>query len=359
MTAPWLREALGQREQATLAKAVVQTDFLRGGPRLEHERGGWKEWTHFVVVTRDVRVIINWSFTEAQPGEGPPGSMVPRATLLVGDPSWDGDVERVPLSDAEWAAGRVPLRLGDHALDWDGTAWRIRMRCALRDVSVDLRVVPVTRPSATSRLPFSAADRVQWLVFPRCVASGTVHSGGRTHRLQGAACYHDHNWGRFAWGGDFAWEWGFAVPDDPDNPWSLVFSRVSDRHLARTRSLGLFLWRGSRYHQLFLESQVTYAPAGETRVARPLCVPRVTRLLRPGGALGIPRALTVTARGKGDHLVCEATIEDVLSVVIPSETDPRGTQAIHECDARMRVEGRVGGEDVSLTGPAVLEFVRG
>lgn len=358
MNASWRREALSDRTQAQIARDVETTDFLRGGPRLPFEAGRWKEWTHFVVVTPDVTLLANFSFAEERPVEGGPPTLTARAILMVSDPTWDGDVERAHPEDTELTPGAVGCRIGPHQLSWDGRAFRVRMRLTRRKVACDLRIVPITRPTATSRLPFSQRDRVQWLVFPRCLAWGDITVGDRTHRVEAASCYHDHNWGAFGWGEDFAWEWGFAVPDDPDNPWSLVFSRVTDARRHAARSTGLFLWRGSRYHRLFLEQQVRYAPRGSLALHRALKVPRVMGLLRPGDALGVPAHLTVEARKGDDTLVCEATLSDGAQIVLPSEIDPTGTQAINEIGGRLTVHGTVRGEPVHLTGPAVLEFVR-
>ncbi len=340
----------------TAAGPVPATDHWRGRPRFAHEWGGWKEWTHFVVVHPRLTVIANLSVAEDLDR---PGTLVGRATVIVDDGDPDGAVERFAEHELDLVDGRIDAGLGPHRLRWHDGAWHLAIQLQDRPVALDLRCVPTTAPTATSRLPFTNPARVQWLVYPRLAVSGTVRVADRVHTLDRAPGYHDHNWGTFLWGDDFAWEWGFAVPDAADNPWSLVFSRVSDAGGLETRSKGLFLWKGSAYHRIFLEDAVTYRPQGHLPVGEGLRIPRVGRLLRPGQAEGLPARLVVEAAKGGDRLVCEATLDDVVQVVIPSERDPLGTTAIHEVSGRVTVEGTVLGERVALAGRAVLEFVRG
>jgi len=340
----------------TAVGPVPSTDHWRGHPRFDFEWGGWKEWSHFVVVARELTVIVNLSVAEDLDR---PGTLVGRATVIVDDGRSDGAVERFEEADLDLVDGRIDARFGPHRLAFRDGAWHLEVALGDRPVQLSLRCVPTAAPTATSRLPFTRPARVQWLVYPRLQVSGTVCIDGRVHTLDRAPGYHDHNWGTFCWGDDFAWEWGFAVPDDRDNPWSLVFSRVSDAGGLRTRSQGLFLWRGDRYHRLFLEDAVTYRPSGHLQLGDALRVPRVGALLRPGGACGLPEQLVVEARKGRDHLACDVALHDVVQVVIPSERDPLGTTAIHEVTGRFQVSGTVLGEPVALAGTAVLEFVRG
>src|SRR5690606_5897731 len=54
--------------------------------------------------------------------------------------------------------------------------------------------------------------------------------------FEGAGAYHDHNWGRWYWGDEIAWDWGCLLASDGT---SIVFARTTDR--ARRRPRGIYL----------------------------------------------------------------------------------------------------------------------
>ena len=85
---------------------------------------------------------------------------------------------------------------------------------------------------------------------------------GTTYSLDGSPAYHDHDWGHFRWGRDFAWEWGFSLPEDPSNPWSLVFVRMSDRSRHQAYTQAVFVWRREATHRTFLDHEIGIATRG-------------------------------------------------------------------------------------------------
>src|SRR5207342_625444 len=114
-------------------------------------------------------------------------------------------------------------------------AFRIHVELCDRPIRVDLVLLPVTRPALVHNIAMLEGPPLHWPVTPRLLATGIATVAGRTHRLDREPSYHDHNWGPFRWGHDISWEWGFALPPDPECPWTLTFVRLTNR--GRTNAL--------------------------------------------------------------------------------------------------------------------------
>ena len=95
-----------------------------------------------------------------------------------------------------------------------------------------------------------------WLFVPRLRADGWLRIGGQEHRLEGELAYHDHNWGRFWWGDDFGWTWGTFLSQGPEDPWSLVFLRMTDRRRLRCLSQALYVWHHDEPAAIFRHAAV-------------------------------------------------------------------------------------------------------
>ena len=87
---------------------------------------------------------------------------------------------------------------------------------------MDLVLHPMSMPGRAPNLTREDGPPIHWVVIPRLRAEGTIEIDGVVHHLQNAPAYHDHNWGYWSWGDDFAWEWGFGLDEDPENPWNMA-----------------------------------------------------------------------------------------------------------------------------------------
>lgn len=340
----------------TPREALESADWLRRSPALHGGARGHKEWWHFAAYAPGIDVLVNLSLVDDVRADAPAAQEFARVTVLVRTDAWDGDVELVTASRVDAPGGGLSMRMGENSAAFIDGAYHLRVALTRRPITIELVVRPEALPSIAHNIPLDAGPPIHWLVAPRCRAEGTVTLGAQTHTLRDAPAYHDHNWGLFAWGRDFAWEWGFGLPPLRDNPWSLVFVRLSDRAHTLARMQALFLWRGVWQHRVLRADEVSVTREGFLRPARVLKVPRAMALVSPSTATDVPARLVVDARGDGDWVRAVFTAHDLAQVVIPNDHDP-GNTIINEVGGEVSVEGEVRGEQVLMQGRAVFEFL--
>jgi hypothetical protein len=347
---------------SAIARAIARTDFVRRSAFSIGGRGYHKEWQHFVVLARDLALLVNFSLSDDMRPTASRGAEIARITTLVHEPgsggAWDGDVETYRAEDVHVAGGRIDLAFRGNRLRFHDGAFTITAALADRPIALELRLTPETMPAFVPNIPMLDGPPLHWVVVPRLRVEGHATIAGRDYRLDGAPAYHDHNWGYFRWGHDVSWEWGFVLPRDAAVPWGLTFVRLTNR--ARTMALaqGAFVWRRSEQVRVFREDDVEFeTAAGYLRPARVFKVPRVLALLVPGTATDVPAWFDVRAAAGGDRLHCRCDGQDIAQVLIPSETR-LGVTIFNEVAARARVEGRIGRERLAYDGTAVLEFIR-
>jgi hypothetical protein len=205
-------------------------------------------------------------------------------------------------------------------------------------------------------VPLEDGPPLQWLLVPRLLASGVVTVEGRALRLDAVPAYHDHNWGTFRWGQDFAWEWGFGLARRAEDPWSCVFVRLTDRARLRARVQALMVWKGGLQHRLLRDRALTVTREGHLCPGPVPRFPRVAGLLTAGGATDVPARLTVAgAEGRDRVTVCFEPAS-VACVVVPDETDLTLTR-IHEVNGPLSLRGELKGEAVHFDGRGFFEFL--
>lgn len=334
-----------------IASAIRRTDYLRRGL----VRGRRKEWLHFCVLAGDVEILINLSLSDLSPT-----AEFGRVVMLArtGGGEWVGGIDTVAHADIDARAGGMDLELGASAARWYDDAFHVHARLESGAVSATLRLRPVVQPAFIPNFPLVPGMPVHWLLVPRLVADGEVTVGSRTVRLADAHGYHDHNWGEFQWGADFAWEWGYALPDDRDNPWSLVFVRFTDRGRTHARLQSLMLWRGSERVALIRDGALTVARHGLFGATVIPKFPPIMRLLSPGTATDVPAALSVRARPDDGALDLTYTPSSIAQLVAPNDLDLRLTH-INETSGPVQLRGTLAGEKIELVGRGMWEFLHG
>ena len=337
-------------------QAILHADWLRRSPAAAGGRGGHKEWMHFCVYAPAVDVLVNFSVLDDVRPTRARHDELARVTLLVRDGGWVGEVTRYPREQVQVEGGRVAARFGPNAVRFADGRYAVAARFRDRPIAIDVTLRPVTMPSIVNNVRVGDGPPINWLVVPRLVASGRITIADRVHPVDGALAYHDHNWGHFGWGRDFAWEWGYGLPDDPANPWSLVFVRLSDRAHSRCMMQGVFLWNGPREQCVFRDRDLRVRHVGFLRPARICKVPAVMALAHPEHATAIPRELRID--GAVDGNVIEATFRgaEVAQVIVPNDRD-FGVTVINEVSGRLAVRGVVRGEQFAIDGRAVFEFL--
>ncbi len=345
-----------EADRRAIDEAIRSADYLRRSPFTVGGAAGHKEWLHFCVYGPEVDVLVNFSVVDDVRGGAPQGAELARITVLVRSTGWDGDVDLYPAEEVFLRGGGIEARFGQSSVVYRDGAYHLDVTMRERPISVRLALTPITVPSLANNIQLDAGPPINWLVVPRLLARGVAIIDGREHRFHDAPSYHDHNWGRFAWGRDFAWEWGFGLAHDAGVPWSMVFVRLSDRAHTKALMQALFLWKGTRQHRVIRAGDVEVRHEGLLEPARVLKVPRIMALIAPSVLTDVPRFLDIRAAADGDALHARFEASDLAQVVIPNDGD-LGVTIINEVSGTVRLEGEVRGERVFLEGRAIFEFL--
>ena len=342
------------RPADVLARALGHLDAFQGPPAAAWpcpDRGDYKEWQHFSVHGHGVDALINYNVAS-----GGRGAREGHVTALVREGAWDGDVDAYAGEAVVLRRDRLDASFGRSALALRDGEYHLSVALADRPISLSLALRPETAPLLRYHVPFGPGASAHWLIIPRLRARGTIAIDGREHRLEGAPAYHDHNWGRFAWGGDFAWEWGYGLPACAANPWSVVFTRLGDRARTAVSMQALLLWKGGRQHRSLSGRDVEVIEEGRLRPRRIVKVPRVMALLAPEAATDVPRRLEVRAAAGSDHLRLRFEAEDLVQILVPNDRE-LGVTVLNEVKSSIRLDGVVGGERVEMEGHGMFEIV--
>jgi hypothetical protein len=247
---------------------------------------------------------------------------------------------------------------GHNSLRFEGGRFLLRVALRERDLRAELELVPVCGPLAALGRPLAKGQSLSWVAVSRMVARGTITLNGQCEQVSGAPAYHDHNWGHFRWGDDFAWEWGSALPRSDSCPWSMVFYRMADRARGRVRGQSVFVWRDSELYRQFRDPDIRVTQHGRGTLPGALKLPRVMALLAPGTAHDVPALLEVVARDGEDEVKLCFESQSLAQVLIPDETDLTGVVTLNEVSGRVRGTGQLRGERMEMEGPGVFEFIR-
>jgi hypothetical protein len=340
----------------SIARAVESRDYLRRPSPFAAVPPGHKEWLHFAVYAEGLDLLVNFSIVDDIRPRAPRGAELGRLTCLVRSKGWDGDVDAWSAEAIRAPSGELDVTIGPSSVRFEGGVFRIQAELKRRPIRMDLTLRPVTFPSEANNIDVEDGPPINWMVLPRLVASGIVEIGDEIHRLNEAPAYHDHNWGRFRWGRNFAWEWGYALPAEKDNPWSVVFVRLTDRGHVTCLMQAVFVWKGCRQHRVFRDRDLTVQHAGFARPSSLFKLPRIMGLVSPERTTDVPSRLIVDARQGGDCLHFEFEAEDVGQVIIPNDDD-LGVTIINEVSGELQMEGSLDGAPVSLTGRSICEFL--
>lgn len=317
----------------------------------------YKEWQHFVIVAPGVEVIVNFSLAGAAGLTG--AAPIGRVIVLVRAGNWTGFVDTAPV--VELARDGCRARFGAHHMEIRDGGYRIAIAAPGHGVVVDARFRAETVPITARRQAIVPGRHLDWSLTARLAVDGELEVAGRTYALAGAVGYHDHNWGHFAWGDDFTWEWGSVLPADaaaPGADWAIVYSNLMNAARTELTLEQVFVWRGGLNVLAASGPDVRVRARGRYRARPALRLPRPMALLQPRVDADVPRVLTVFAANGADELAFRFTPESTTQLLVPSERAPCGIVAIHECVGRVEVQGALDGETIHWEGRGVFELVR-
>lgn len=338
---------------------VRSTDYLRRPSVPLPGLCAHKEWHHFLVDAPGLFLLVNMSVSEEPRLDGGGERSVGRLKVLVRGEGWDGDIEVFEADAIGAQAGRIDLAFGDDRVRFKDGRYRISLALRERDLRAELELTPRALPLLVEHVILVPGKPLSWVMVPRLSASGAVLWNGRRYPIDGAAAYHDHNWGYFRWGDDFTWEWATALPRDPVCPWSVAIVRTTDRARSRLVIQALYLWRGERLGRMFRGDELTFTCTGAARGAPILKVPRVMAMLEPGTAADVPRRIEVSARSGSAHVEVDIGVVDFAQILMPDEEGRRSVTILNQCFATLSLRGELDGERIEMEGSAVFEFIRG
>jgi hypothetical protein len=339
-----------------LRRTISITDHFRY-PGVEDPHPDWfKEWHHFAIVASDIEVILNFNVSYDTRLTVPPGTALGRLILLVHDANgWDGDIDTFYSRELEVTTGQLDLQMGHNTAFFRDDGFHLSVALENRPITLKLHLMPLTYPLLRRRTQVGEGS-ISWLTIPRLVANGEATVGRNVYRITNASAYHDHNWGHWLWGHDFSWHWGYALPENADQPWSLIFDNLMNSARNQRLELRLAVWKDAILQRLFLHGEIEIRHQQFYQSRNIQKFPRIMTLVAPQSTTDVPRVLHIRAKSKDDYMNCTFESQDVAQIVIPNETD-LGVTIINEVSGTLITEGRIKGETVFMTGGGFFEFL--
>jgi hypothetical protein len=341
------------------ASTLPRSDFLRA-PLLGTARpANYKEWHHFIVHRPGLRLLINISLAVEARGREP-GRLVPRVIVVAHDGQWTGVVERFNDGESDVSSDLTGLAVGGNRVVVSPGGYDVAIDLPDHAIRGELRLTPDGRPSlvVVNNQPVGGG-RLNWLFVPRLQAEGWFSVRERHHRFAADVAYHDHNWGHFRWGDDFGWTWGSVLPSTPDDPWSFVFTCMTDRRRLRTVAKAFYAWHRDEPAAIFRDAAVSVHSSGVLGRPPDATLPPSMRLVLGGVATPVPASVEITATRRGETLRTEFRPESVVRLARPSEVHLDRSVVLSETSGTARVSGSVDGTAVDFVGSGVFELLHG
>jgi hypothetical protein len=336
---------------------LARSDFVRTPVLGTARPDEFKEWYHFVVHRPGRRMLINFSLTSETSRAGHP-RLTPRVIVIAHDQRWTGAIERFDESELDVSADLGSLAIAGNQMIVQPDGYRVVIDLPEHDIRGELLFTSVSRPFVVNNQPVGNG-RMCWLFVPRMRADGWLRIGGEEVRLESDVAYHDHNWGRFRWGGDFGWTWGTILPSGPEVPWSLVFLQMTDRRRLRCLSQALYVWRHDEPAAIFRHAAVDVKSRGLLGRAADCTLPPPMRLILGGEVSDIPERMEIAAKRAGDAVRAEFRPESYARLAQPSEVRLDRSVVLCETNGTARVTGSINGENIAFVGAGMFELLYG
>ena len=340
-----------------MSAPLARSDFVRAPVLAGARPAGFKEWHHFVVHGRGLRLLINFSlFNEGVDADRV--RLAPRVIVIAHAKNWTGALERFDEGALNVSADLGELTIGRNRMTVLQDGYSVVIDLPDKGIQGELHFTSPSRPYVVRNEPVGSG-RISWLFVARLRADGWIRIGGLEHRIENDLAYHDHNWGRFWWGDDFGWTWGTIVPTGQEDPWSMVFVQNTDRSRLRCYSQALYVWRRDEPAAIFRHAAVETRSSGLLGRAADCTLPAPMRLLLDGEVTDVPERVEVTATRAGDVVHAEFRPQSYARLAQPSEKCLDRSTVLCETAGTARVRGSIKGETIDMVGVGVFEFLYG
>jgi hypothetical protein len=284
--------------------------------------------------------------------------LTPRVIVIDHEKRWTGAIERFDDSELKVSADLGDLTIGGNRMTVRPDGYHVVIDLPGQDIQGELNFTSSSRPFVVNNQPVGAG-RMCWLFVPRLRADGWLRIGGHEHLVEDELAYHDHNWGRFWWGDDFGWTWGTILSQQPENPWSLVFLRMTDRRRLRCLSQAMYVWHHDEPAAIFRHAAVQMRSRGLLGRAADCTLPAPMRLLLDGEVSDVPERVEVSATRAGDAVHAEFRPQSYARLAQPSEVCLDRSTVLCETSGTAHVSGSINGERMDFVGTGVFEFLYG
>ena len=328
-------------------------DFLRPPTPSDPTARAYKDWFHlnFFDLKTGLVGLVNVSL------HGPPDDRRSRAVgvALTAElaQGWCGGIEIAGFSTAGIEFQALSLETVSLSVAPDQNALHASVRRAEDGLSLSVVATPLTRPfSYDLHAPFGSGW-ISWSVLPMLKLMGELKSDERTISLNDAIGYYDHNWGRWFWGDDAAWEWGAFVLAEPGA--IVVFARACDKAHRHYGEVHLTLIPSAGGHTMQF-TRVSVRLSG--RLSQPeRRIPGALAAIHPDRRRpGLPGVVEITASNGVDELYLRFDAETSAQLILAEPTRP-GYAFINELVGRCRLSANIDGAQIASEGLGVFEYV--
>jgi hypothetical protein len=198
---------------------VRAMDRFHPVPDVDARAASWAEWLYFNGRTRDGRTRLYLTFLVGARAEAPGKRRAGVRLQLERDGRSSSYSAQGDVDEASMLAQAPDLDIAGNRVRLDGLTYRMTLAMPGLSGEIVLEAQPGrSLPPASIR---GAGGWVSGYVVPVLAGTmrGTIRVGLEPLTIDGAAGYHDHNWG--FWEG-VSWQWGQVAHDDV----SIVYGRV-------------------------------------------------------------------------------------------------------------------------------------
>jgi hypothetical protein len=331
---------------------VTFADALRPPALVDATASVYKDWLHLNVLDASSGTVGVFNVSL----HGSPGEERSRAVgtaLIHTDQGWMGNLEIRGITESFIGPSFVGLAKMGLAVVPSPPSVLANVVGMEELRAVRITATPVTSPVVIDLpIPFGNGW-ISWNVIPLLKLEGSIEVNGSARDLSSAWAYHDHNWGRWHWGDDVAWEWGCFVA--ADGAASFVFARTTDRAHERLGP-GWLSVHTAETTRRFATNSIDCSV--QNRHAQPLRrFPGALAALHQDRAeVQLPDTVQIRARDGFDHLSIIFRARSAAQLITADPVIP-GYGFIHELPGEFDASGQLNGKLFQHVGLGLFEYV--